>query len=376
MKRFFFCCIIPAASIFTGYAQQKPGTIELQNPAPAVSGLVELDYAAVAAKWKALGQGAFRIVHSTTGKEVGYQLLTEGSDHPVKILLDVHLAPGSKMTVVLKEGKPVPLVKRTYGRYVPERKEDFAWENDRIAFRMYGKALESTPKENAYGVDVWNKRTDKLVIDKWYKRNNYHKDEGEGLDYYHVGYTLGAGGIAPYVKDSLWYSKNYTKYRIIDSGALRTTFELGYEPWVVDGRSVNVTKTISLDAGAQLSKMQIQYSWDGNESLPVAVGIIKRPEPGTIWLQERSGIMGYWEPQHGVDGTTGTGCILLNPVKEMKVTNGHLLAVSATDKQKSITYYTGAAWDKAGHITQAEQWFKYLQDQALLLQQPVKVIIY
>ena len=29
-----------------------------------------------------------------------------------------------------------------------EEAEDFAWENDRIAFRMYGKELEKTPAEN------------------------------------------------------------------------------------------------------------------------------------------------------------------------------------------------------------------------------------
>ena len=28
--------------------------------------------------------------------------------------------------------------------YVPERKDDFAWENDKIAFRAYGKALRKT----------------------------------------------------------------------------------------------------------------------------------------------------------------------------------------------------------------------------------------
>ena len=26
------------------------------------------------------------------------------------------------------------------GRFVPERRDDFAWENDRIAFRVYGPA--------------------------------------------------------------------------------------------------------------------------------------------------------------------------------------------------------------------------------------------
>lgn len=69
-----------------------------------------------------------------------------------------------------------------YGRYVPERKGDFAWENDKITFRMYGKVLESTPKEMAYGIDVWVKKTDRMVLNERYKRGHYHDDLGDGMD--------------------------------------------------------------------------------------------------------------------------------------------------------------------------------------------------
>ena len=31
---------------------------------------------------------------------------------------------------------------KVYGRHVPERKDDFAWENEYAAFRMYGPALK------------------------------------------------------------------------------------------------------------------------------------------------------------------------------------------------------------------------------------------
>src|ERR1039458_8174701 len=46
---------------------------------------------------------------------------------------------------------------KTYGRFVRERRDDFAWENDRIAHRMYGKELETWPQEplTSSSVDVW-----------------------------------------------------------------------------------------------------------------------------------------------------------------------------------------------------------------------------
>ena len=41
------------------------------------------------------------------------------------------------------------------------------------------------------GMDAWSKRTNRLILDEWYKLNNYHKDNGDGLDFFHVGSSLG-----------------------------------------------------------------------------------------------------------------------------------------------------------------------------------------
>ena len=45
---------------------------------------------------------------------------------------------------------------RVHVRFVPERKDDFAWENDLIAFRAYGPALRYFPEDS--GFDAWPKR--------------------------------------------------------------------------------------------------------------------------------------------------------------------------------------------------------------------------
>jgi hypothetical protein len=47
-------------------------------------------------------------------------------------------------------------------------------------------------------MDFWAKKTESLIIDKWYKDDlagvaSYHEDHGEGLDFYKVGRTLGLG---------------------------------------------------------------------------------------------------------------------------------------------------------------------------------------
>src|SRR5581483_6079764 len=80
---------------------------------------------------------------------------------------------------------------KAYGRFVRERFDDFAWENDRIAHRMYGKALETWQGEplTSSAVDVWVKRVPQLVINGWYMLDNYHSDHGEGADFYPAGDT-------------------------------------------------------------------------------------------------------------------------------------------------------------------------------------------
>jgi len=296
-----------------------------------------------------------------------------GNKNPVNLLLLTTLAPGSKIYALITNENPSYFKARTYARFVPERYDDFAWENDRIAFRVYGKALGKVPAEMAYGQDVWAKRTSEMVINKWYKRADYHVDHGEGLDFYDVGFSLGAGSSDPYVNDSIYYSKNFRTQKVLDNGPLRSTFQLGYEAWNVNGQTVTESKIISLDAGSQLNKMETVYTFSNDNELPVAVGIVKRKGNGTMLLDEKNGIMGYWEPQHGKDGTLGIGAVMEGRVDKMKTSDNHLLTIIHVNSKKPFVYYTGAAWDKAGLVNNSDEWFTYLRNFKQEIQRPVTV---
>jgi len=322
-------------------------------------------------KYPTIDTANFKILYASTKKEIPFQLEYQGEPSIQNLLIQVDVAAKSEVKFYLQKGRPTAIPSKTYCRYVAERKDDFAWENDNIAFRMYGKALEGT-KENAYGIDVWVKRTDKLVLNERYKKADYHVDHGDGMDYYHVGFSLGAGNIAPYINDSIFYSKNYRQWKVMDNGPLRSSFQLSFDEWDVAGRMVKMVKTVSLDASSQLSRVEVNYSSSNKDSLPVVVGIIKRKEQGTILLDEQNGIMGYWEPQHPAHGTTGTGTVFLQPVVKMKVSNDHLLTLLTTNTDKPFVYYTGAAWNKAGIITNAQNWFSYLQLFQQQLQLPLQ----
>ena len=336
--------------------------------------MVAIKWETILAHYPKIDTTNFIVINSATKKQVPFQLEHRGNKAIQNLLVQVNVKAKSVVNLSIQKGKAQVFAVKTYARFVPERLDDFAWENDKIAFRAYGKALEKTAGD-AFGFDIWVKRTDKMILDKRYKSEDYHKDSGDGLDYYKVGFTLGAGSMAPYVKDSVYYSGNYHHWKILDNGPLRSTFVLGYDAWDVDGIKVKVSKTFSLDAGSQLYSIENVYTFDDNKTLPVVAGIIKRPETGIILLNEQEGVMGYWEPKHGEDGTTGVGVILTTPASTMLVGTEQLLAKTEAKNNEVLTYYTGGAWDKAGKITNSIQWFEYLNRFSQELKNPLLVSI-
>lgn len=368
---FFACLFCLSVNVF---AQDPKRIITIENPSNLYRNeLVRISWAEVLKAYPNIDTANFEVINKATAGQIPFQLEKLGTDEVKFLLLQVAIKAKAKLQLRFLKGKPGRISPKTYGRYVPERKDDFTWENDKIAFRMYGKALEGS-NENAYGMDVWVKRTSELVINKRYKVDNYHKDYGDGLDYYSVGQTLGAGDMAPYLADSVWYLGNYKSYRILDNGPLRTTFQLTYDEASANGLKIKVSKQISIDAGSQLNRVENTYTFSGQEELAVAVGIATRKEENkALHTNVKAGILAYWEPVHGQDGITGVGAIFMGTPIKISQKSNQLLGITKVKSKQPIVYYTGAAWNKAGEITDSKQWFNYLTNFNEKLKQPLKV---
>ena len=106
----------------------------------------------------------------------------------------VYLIGEKKDTVVIPENMSASIRydKSLASTVITIGENPYAWENNLCAYRLYGPALE-TSKEKLItpGIDVWVKCTEKLVIDEWYAKGDYHHNYGEGMDCYKVGNTLG-----------------------------------------------------------------------------------------------------------------------------------------------------------------------------------------
>ena len=103
------------------------------------------------------------ILKDGQGIETAYQLSGNGNS---RFIFQANVPANSSATYTLVEGTPAPVAPKTNARFVPERKDDFSWENDLAAYRMYGPALAREYPSN--GVDLWLKCTEELVADKFY----------------------------------------------------------------------------------------------------------------------------------------------------------------------------------------------------------------
>jgi hypothetical protein len=264
---------------------------------------------------------------------------------------------------------------RAYGRFVRERRDDFAWENDLVAHRMYGAALETWAQEplTSSGLDVWVKRTPRLVIDDWYLVDDYHRDTGEGADLYSVGRTRGCGGSGVWASGALHSSNNFRNTRSLANGPIRVMFELMYEPWDTGAGTVRETKRITLDAGHRLNRIDLTFTPALAAGASLGLGI--KISPRSVSHVDRDlGILRAWEPLAQDGGSLGCAVIAApGTFLDSRDADGNYLLRATLPPKGPPAYYAGSAWDRAGDITSAEAWDAYLSREARRLRAPVSV---
>lgn len=256
---------------------------------------------------------------------------------------------------------------KVMARAVPERADDFVFENNLIAGRIYGKALEGNP--TAPGIDIWVKMPGKLVADEWYAAaqedpNYYHHNHGDGKDCYKVAVSLGAGASVPVIDGQLAYpATNYRAYEIVKQTPDTVEFVLSYPEWTVGDVTVSLDKKISVYADSYFCKVEDSYSFSGADSLTVAAGVFRHPEQQTI-EQERSGADRYaiWEhasdqsiePEDGMLGVA----VYVPGCESVSVTEDgmHGLCSKSINPGETFSYWFGSCWSKTD-IKTAEDWF-------------------
>ena len=329
------------------------------------------------------------VVSALKDEKITSQLVDNNLDGQKDVLLFQPQIPANveKVFYIKYSNAPQLLETHCYSRFVPERTDDYAWENNRVAFRTFGPTAQKMIEENikggtlTSGIDAWLKRVEYPIINKWYKQHlsgeaSYHIDNGEGLDNFHVGTSRGIGGIAIKTKESYATSKNFIDWKTITNGPIRTSFELTYDNWEADGKIISEKKIISLDYGQNLSKFSIKL--EGVKT--ISTGITLHKKEGEITVNSNNGWLSYWEPHGG--SALGMGI-----VTNVKNANGFDEYIS-NEKDKSnlflelnrsynglFSYYAGFGWKKSGQFDSKDEWNNYLEQFAQCLERPLQVTI-
>ena len=347
-------------SVLTGFLSCTTSmTVSIENP----SDFDRLELVEIPVnQLMALPAGKAYQVTNQQGETMISQLTYDG-----KLIFQTFIKAKESIVYSIKTSAPEPFEPKTYGRFIVERKEDFAWENDRVAFRIYGTAL--IPIDGpSNGLDLWYKRTNNLIIDKWYKDDiagvrSYHLDHGEGMDDYKVGRTLGGGAMAPFEKDSLYLNINFTSQELWENGPLRTTFKLTYNPITVEGRTFSESRIFSIDAGSQLTKITQEYGTQNQ--MTVAAGLIKRGQDDEVYTSltdKGTAAVIYEEHETEIAGKVFVGMIfpkgivdvkshtytIIHAITKKAETHTHALGVTTYYPGQPITYYAGFGWEKFG----------------------------
>ena len=268
--------------------------------------------------------------------------------------------------------KVAPEVK-VMARYVPERADDFVFENNLVAGRFYGEALEGNP--TSPGVDIWVKLPGKLVADQWYKGamedpDYYHHNHG-GKDCYKVAVSLGGGASAPLLDGKLCYpTTNYRSYEMLEEGADQVVFVLHYPAWQASETvSVSLDKKVTVVPDSYFCRVEDTYIFTGAETLTIAAGVNRHPAQETLVDEELgSGSYALWEHASDQsiepeDGFLGVAVVVPDAGTSFVTEDGiHGLCTREIHSGEAFRYSFGSCWSK-GEIKDAATWFKLVNTQ-------------
>lgn len=367
-------------SFFTSCKKQVRliSTIEVKNTLN-----IDREYETVGIDISDLNTENYLLVEEDSNEKMIYQLVDENLDGKNDVLLfqpKTKANSTKKYYLSISDKKQDSVTAYCYSRFVPERTDDYAWENNRVAFRTFGPVAQKMIEEGikggtlSSGIDAWLKRVEYPIINKWYKKavtekGAYHRDSGEGLDNFHVGVSRGVGGISVKVDTSYYFSKNFISWKTITTGPIRTSFVLTYANWDANGKQIKESKHISLDYGQNLSRFEVQISGSNT----ISAGLTLHKKDGNT--SQNKNWISYWEPLD--DSKLGQGLV----TTDAYFINSEKYSTSKKDESNlyinlrvvndKVVYYAGFGWKKNNQFKTQQEWETYLSNFAKKLEKPL-----
>ena len=133
MKRFFqilcFLGLIQVSDLSAQLPVKAKIYVSNMGSFPVTDKVIEIPWSFVKSKLPNIDTSRFIVLDASGKNQLAFQFEKKGTDTIHNLLLQLSIGKGQTKSVILSHGKHTFFSPKTYGRFVPERKEDFTWEN-------------------------------------------------------------------------------------------------------------------------------------------------------------------------------------------------------------------------------------------------------
>ncbi len=363
---------VTVLSFFLSSCGRNDRTVLVANPydTDRIAETIEIPCSQLGIKGLSSGNA---VVRTDAGQSLPCQIVS-GRDGQEALIFQANLKKGEEKEYVVLKGRPTPCDTLVNSRYVPEREDDYAYENNLVIGRIYGPALESP---RTFGQDIWIKNTSRFVLDDWLKGRDFHRNHGEGMDCYMVGQALGGGACAPVSGGKIYIGDNWATQKRLCNGPVRTSAEFTCPEFSVDGVSVKTRRSLSLDANSRFVRWTCSFEAYGVDSLDIVVGASVHE---LICMHQTDNYIAFTEwasdsrlPDPKQDGKISIGLVVPESYNaKPDVMDGHAVLKFRVASGEVIEYWTGSGWDQGG-IESSEFWNDYVRNFSYSVNHPLTV---
>lgn len=241
-------------------------------------------------------------------------------------------------------------------RFIEERSGDIAWENDKVAYRIYSQQVKHKVSS---GVDFWTKSTSRPILEEWYANDakgiSYHVDHGDGYDFYAVGKSRGIGGTGVWVGEKLYVAEPYSEFEIIKDLKDQVVFTLDYPEYEAGNEIVNESKKIRMIRGTNFYEVTATVKTKSGNDVLLAVGISEFGNAKVLSDKEK-GLLSLTEKISDKDGFI-SGAIFAKPedIEGFAHYGNDELVLIRVKSGVPAKFYVGSAWEGNPEFNKLEE---------------------
>ena len=145
--RFLLLVFLAIHAVFQVSAQST-AFIKVRNPTgiEREGELISISWQRVLIKFPKLDTANFKVVDATNNTELPFQLEHRGEKTIQNLLVQLSVRASETIRITIVNQKPTFVNSKTFGRYVPERKDDFAWRMIKLLLGCTAKHWRAVTK--------------------------------------------------------------------------------------------------------------------------------------------------------------------------------------------------------------------------------------